>query len=715
MARTPNIPQRKMPVMKQTLPPSKAVAQLFKQGFLLHQQGNFVQAKKIYEKVLAKQTEYFDALHMLGVIAYQTNNYSLAEELIRKAIKTNPTSPSAFLHRGNALKELNRLDEALESYDKAITIKCDYADAFNNRGNALKELNRLDEALESYDKAITIKPDYADAFINRGNALKELNRLDDALKSFDKAIAINPDSAESFYNRGNALKELNRLDEALKSFDKAIAINPGSLDALYNRGNALQDLQRLDDALESYDKAIALEPDADFLFGKKLHVQMHLCDWSELSNQLHLLESDIIKLSKVIEPFPLLGIIDNPELQFRASTIYAGAEYPTLHVGADFTQRVPDGKIRVGYYSADFRNHVVSELIVELFELHNSDRFEVYGFSFGPSSNDEMRQRISNALFRFIDVSMKSDTEVAQISRSLGIDIAIDLGGFTKDSRAGIFSVRSAPIQVNYLGYPGTIGASYMDYIVADKTLIPQDSQRYYSEKIVYLPHSFQVNDSKRKISDKVFTRQDLGLPDSGFVFCCFNNNYKILPQTFDSWMRLLKSVNGSVLWLYVEQATAKKNLQKEAEVRGVDPNRLVFATRMNGEDHLARHRVADLFLDTLPFNAGATASTALWSGLPILTLIGKSFTARYAASLLNAMNLSELVTETQDQYEARAIELANDPAKLAQIKTKLHLNLQSSPLFNGKLFATHIEAAYEEMYRRHIWGEKLDHIYVNS
>jgi len=679
MARTPNIPQRKLPAMKQTRQQEKTVAQLFNQGILFHQQGDLAQAKKIYEQVLGTQAEYFDALHMLGVIAYQANNYELAEELIRKAIKTNPTSASAFL----------------------------------NRGNALKELNRLDDALESYDKAIAINPKFADAYNNRGNVMKELNRLDDALQSFDKALAIKPDFAQACYNRGNTLQDLKRLGDAVESYDKAIAINPYSVDTLYNRGSALQDLKRLEDALESYDKAIALEPDAHFLFGKKLHVQMHLGNWSELSNQLQLLESAIAKHSKVIEPFSLLGMIDNPELQFLASKIYAEAEYPELHFSGDFIKRLPDGKIRIGYYSADFRNHVVSELIVELFELHNSDRFEVYGFSFGPPSNDEMRQRISNALYCFIDISMKSDTEVAQISRSLGIDIAIDLGGFTKDSRAGIFSAHSAPIQVNYLGYPGTMGASYMDYIVADKTLIPQDSQLYYSEKIVYLPHSFQVNDSKRKVADKVFTRQDLGLPDSGFVFCCFNNNYKILPQTFDSWMRMLKSVNGSVLWLYVEQTTAIKNLKNEAKIRGVDPSRLVFATRMNGEDHLARHRVADLFLDTLPFNAGATASTALWAGLPILTLIGKSFTARYAASLLNAMNLSELVTETQDQYEARAIELANDPAKLAEIKTKLHRNLQFSPLFNGKLFATHIEAAYEEMYRRHIWGEKLDHIYI--
>ena len=613
MARTPNIPQRKPPLMKKSRPQEKVVDQLFNQGLLLHHQGDLAQAKKNYEQVLVKQAVHFDALHMLGVIAYQTNNYLLAEELISKAIKTNPTSASAFLNRGNALKELCRLDDALQSYDKAI------------------------------------------------------------------------------------------------------AINPSSVDSLYNRGSALQDLKRLEAALESYGKAITLEPDADFLFGKKLHLQMHLCDWSELSNQLYLLESDIAKLSKVIEPFPLLGIIDNPELQFLASKIYAEAEHPALHTNADFTKRVPDGKIRLGYFSADFRNHVVSELIVELFELHNSDRFEVYGFSFGPSSNDEMRQRISNALYRFIDISMKSDLEVAQISRSLGIDIAIDLGGFTKDSRAGIFSAHSAPIQVNYLGYPGTMGASYMDYIVADKTLIPQDSQRHYSEKIVYLPHSFQVNDSKRKIADKVFTRQDLGLPDSGFVFCCFNNNYKIMPATFDVWMRLLKTVKASVLWLFQDNPTAAKNLRKEAEIRGIDPARLVFAPTMKLEEHLARHRVADLFIDTLPYNAHTTASDALWAGLPVLTQIGHSFAARVAASLLNAMDLPELITKTQEEYESTAVDLANNPLRLAEIKKKLELKRVTSPLFNGQLFARHIEAAYVEIHRRQLNGDKPEYINVET
>lgn len=681
MARTPDIPQRKLTWVEQTQLQSEATVQLFKQGVSLHKQGKVEQAKQIYEQVLVKQPKHFDALHMLGVLALQTNNHALAAELIGKAIEIDPTSASAHLNLGAVLQGLRRLDEALVSYDKSLALKPDYALAFNNRGNVLNDLKRLDEALVSYDKALALKPDYAEALYNRGTVLKELRRLDEALVSYDEALALKPDFAEAFSSRGDALKELRRLDEALVSY-----------------GNAL-----------------ALKPDFEFLLGKKLHLQMHMCDWSDLSGQLDQLESALSEDRTVTYPFELLGLIDNPELQLLASKVSIESKHPASDVLGDFIEREPGGKIRIAYYSADFHNHATSYLMAELFEAHDDQRFELYGFSYGPDMQDEMRKRVSDGFDHFIDVTKKLDREVAKISRDMGIDIAIDLKGFTKDSRIGMFAERCAPIQVSYLGYPGTMGAPYFDYIVADKTVIPQESQQFYSEKIVYLPHCYQVNDSKRMISDKVFTRHELGLPESGFVFCCFNNNYKILPETFDGWMRLLKGVKGSVLWLIEDSPTAAKNLKKEAEVRGIDPGRLFFANKMSLGAHLARHRLADLFVDTLPYNAHTTTSDALWAGLPVLTLSGQSFSSRVAASLLNAMRLPELITKTQEEYEARAIELANDPAKLAEIKAKLHSNLKTSPLFNGEIFARHIEAAYEEMHRRHISGEAPDHICVKD
>ena len=668
-----------------------------------------------YDRAIALKPDYAEAFYNRGIVLKELKRLDDALTSFDKAISLKPDYANAFNNRGTALQELKRLDDALTSYDKAIALKPDYADAVYNRGSALQELKRLDEALTSYDKAIALKPDYANAFNNRGNTLQELKRLDDALVSYDKAIAFKPDDAHAFNNRGNVLKELKLLDEALESYDKAIAFKPDYADAFYNRGIALKELKRLEDALTSFDKALALKPDYEFLQGTRLHTQMHLCDWSDLQNKLEELEASVSEELMVSEPFPVIGLVDKPELQLKATEIYINKKHPAQDGSNVFKSRSAGGKIRIGYYSADFHSHATSFLMAELFEEHDSLAFELYGFSFGPDTQDEMRSRIASGFDYFFDVTKKSNREVAQMSRDLGIDIAVDLKGITENCRVGIFAEQCAPIQVNYLGYPGTLAASYYDYIVADKTLIPQESQHYYTEKIIYLPHSYQVNDSKRKISQKLFTRQELGLSESGFVFCCFNSNYKILPATFDVWMRILKAVNGSVLWLLQDNPTATKNLHKEAETRGIDSSRLVFAPRMKLEEHLARHRLADLFIDTLPCNAHTTASDALWAGLPILTQIGQSFPARVAASLLNAMDLSELVTKTSEEYESKAVDLANDTAKLAQIKKKLEQNRRTSPLFDGQLFARHIEAAYVEIHLRHLSGKKPDHVYVPS
>jgi predicted O-linked N-acetylglucosamine transferase (SPINDLY family) len=368
-------------------------------------------------------------------------------------------------------------------------------------------------------------------------------------------------------------------------------------------------------------------------------------------------------------------------------------------------------KIRLGYYSADFHNHATAYLMAELFERHDKEKFELIAFSFGPETKDEMQVRVSQAFDHFINVASLSDIEVALLSRELGVDIAIDLKGVTQDARLGIFSFRAAPVQVSYLGYPGTLGADYIDYLIADKTLIPLQSQQYYSEKIVYLPNSYQVNDRQRVIAPTQFTKQELGLPQDAFVFCCFNNNFKITPDVFDSWVGILKAVDESVLWLFQDNPTAAMNLQKEAALRGLDPARLVFATRMDLPEHLARHKAADLFLDTLPYNAHTTASDALWAGLPVLTCMGESFASRVAASLLNAIGLPELVTETRADYEALAIKLAKNPAQLKEIKEKLGRNRLTTPLFDTALFTKNIEAAYSQMFERYQADLPPDHL----
>ena len=682
----------------------------------LHLSGRIQEAINLYRKLLRKQPANAQLLFLLGTANSQIGQVELAIEQLKQSLLFDDANPITYLQLGTLYLDRQHRDEALIYYDKALALKPDSVEAYNNRGSALMGLKRTDEALASYDKALALKPDHVTAHNNRGSALQELERLSEALISYDKALALKPDYAEAYYNRGNVLKDLKRLDEALVSYDKALALEPDYAEAYYNQGIVLIELERMDEALASYNRALSLQPDLKYLAGNILHMKMFLCDWAGFTENVDMLLADVSLGKPVTEPFVLLSLVDSPSLHRQAARIYVEKEYPKQVTLGPFVHPIKNNKIRIGYYSANFHNHAVAYLTAELFEAHDPSRFELFGFTFGPSTNDEMQQRISAAFDRFIDVRGMSNHEVAQLSRELGIDIAVDLMGHTEDSRTGIFAVGAAPIQINYLGYPGTIGADYIDYIVADKTVIPEEQQSDFVEKVVYLPNSYLVNDSKRSISDRLFTKQELGLPEDGFVFCCFNNNYKILPAVFDSWMRILKATEGSVLWLREANPATAANLRKEAEQRGVAGNRLIFAKRMQSQDeHLARHRYADLFIDSLPYNAHTTASDALWAGLPVLTCMGRSFASRVAASLLNTLGLPELITRTQQEYETKAIELATQPNQLCEIKTKLERNRLTTPLFNGKLFAKHLEAAFEAMYSRHREGLPPEVIEVQS
>jgi predicted O-linked N-acetylglucosamine transferase (SPINDLY family) len=454
-------------------------------------------------------------------------------------------------------------------------------------------------------------------------------------------------------------------------------------------------------------------------YDRKLYVRQHDGTHARRIRPLHpdfptaWATGKIEKDENAAPSFAVLALTTSPSLQRQAAKIFSNDKCPADSSLGRIMKRPRSDKIRIGYFSADFYNHPTSYLIAELFEQHDKDRFEWTAFSFGPERNDEMRRRISAAICRFIDVGNQSDREIAALARKWEIDIAVDLKGFTQDQRVGIFSFRAAPIQVNYLGYPGTMASECIDYLIADKTLIPAHAQAHYSEKIIYLPNSYQVNDTKRRIADRTFTRQELGLPEVGFVFCCFNSNYKIIPATFDGWMRILHRVPGSVLWLFGGAPTATINLRKEARARGIGDDRLIFAERLPLPEHLARHSAADLFLDTLPCNAHTTASDALWAGLPVLTGMGESFASRVAASLLNAIHLPELITQTQADYEALAIELATNPEKLSVVKEKLAANRLTAPLFDTPLFTKHIEAGYRQMYERYQADLPPDHVYI--
>jgi protein O-GlcNAc transferase len=663
---------------------------------------NYVLALEVLEKATQIRPDIPEAWSNKGIALNNLNLYQESISAYNEAIKLAPSYHEAWSNKGVTLNELKRYDEAITHYDKALSLKPDYAEAWSNKGVTLDELKRFDEAITHYDKALSLKPDYAEAWSNKGVTLNELKRYDEAITHYDKALSLKPDYAEAWSNKGVTLDELKRFDEAITHYDKALSLKPDYAEAWSNKGVTLNELKRYDEAITHYDKALSLKPNIDWAAGDLLHTKMKICSWLGLAESLKDISKKVVANEKVAAPFSLLALNDDALLHKKSSEIYIQSRYPFNPVLGPILKRPESQKIRVGYFSADFHNHATGYLMAELFELHDKSQFELVGFSFGPIANDEMRQRLEKSFDQLIEVGRKSDVEVAKLSRDLNIDIAVDLKGFTEDARTGIFSYRAAPIQVNYLGYPGTMGADYIDYIIADKTLITLDAQSSYSEKVVYLPNSYQVNDRKRAISEKQFTRHELGLPEDGFVFCCFNNNFKILPATFASWMRILKAVEGSVLWLLQDNSWAVENLKKEAEKQGITADRLVFAERLPLTEHLARHRQADLFLDTFPYNAHTTTSDALWAGLPVLTLMGRSFASRVAASLLNAIGLPELITSTQEEYGALAIELALHPKKLADAKLKLANNRMTTPLFDTPLFAKNLEAAYIKMHAQY-------------
>ena len=557
-------------------------------------------------------------------------------------------------------------------------------------------------ALDFINKAIKIKPNFAEAYNEQGNALNELKKLEEAIKSYNNAININPKYADAYYNKGLVLHELKKLESAVQNYDKAIKINPKHIMSHNNKGFALQQLKKVDASLKSYNEAYKINPNFNFLFGKLIHTKNKLCKWETFDEDMNSLKEKLNKNKVASLPFSILSLYDSPLLQRKTSEMYIKETFPKKNISKPITKSLANKKIRLGYYSADFYNHAMSYLLAKLFELHDKSKFEIIAFSFSPERNDEMSKRISNAFDQFIKVNFKTDKEISELSRELKIDIAIDLMCFTTNSRTGIFSEKCAPIQINYLGYPGTSGANFIDYIIADKNLIPKKNQKYYSENIIYLPNTYQVRDSTQKISNKIFTKDELGLPKNSFVFCCFNQNYKITPSVFDIWMRLLKKVEKSVLWLIKDNDVAVYNLKKEAEKRGVKSDRIIFAKHMPVSEHLARHKIADLFVDTFPYTAHTTCSDALWSGLPVITRTGQSFASRVAGSLLNAVNLKELITKTKKEYEDLILKLAKNPKQLKEIKNKLKKNRLKEPLFNSKLYTKKIESAYKKIYERY-------------
>jgi len=564
----------------------------------------------------------------------------------------------------------------------------------------LLRLKRYEDARAEASRALAADANSAAAWHNLGTALSGLKRYKEAFPCYDKAIALAPDNATSWSNRGGAMVALKQEEAAIPFIDKALALNPRDPDAWVNRARAFSGLRRFGPAIEASDRALGLDPEHSAAMRAGIHARLHACDWKRRDEDRQRISAGLAAGVRIVNVLDHRALCESESESLTAARFWTNEEYPSV-TPLWRGERYRHDKIRVAYISTDFRAHAVAFLIVGCFEHHDKSRFETTAISLHPDDGSETRRRIEGAFDRFIDVQNMSDADVAAMLREHEIDIAIDLNGYTGDARTGILARRPAPVQVNYLGYPGTMGAPFIDYIIADRTVIPEENCIQFSEQIVYMPHAYQANDRKRRVAEKTPSRTEAGLPESGFVFACFNNTHKIGPEIFDVWMRLLQQVEGSVLWLFEDNALAAENLRREAAARGLAPERLVFAPRMMPPEHLARTRLADLFLDTLPYNAHTTASDALWMGLPIVTYPGKTFPARVAASLLQAIGLPELVTHSLEEYEALALTLARDPGRLGAIKAKLARNRDTEPMFDTARFTRYLESAYTTMWQR--------------
>lgn len=683
----------------------------FNLGIALGGAGDRGQAIEALKKAAAGTMQSADAQNSIGLQFLELQADELAQQCLERSIALAPDYAFPYVNLGKLRTRQGRLDESLNCFKKAIERQPDLAPAHANLGGVLNDQKRFSEAEDACRRALDIDPQLPEAWGNLGVALSGRNRHQAAEEALRKAIALNAHLPEVWSNLGKLLSGLKRHDAAEAACRRATTLDPLSFEAWSNLGAALWGLRRYVDAAACFDRSLTLNPQAPYLEGYALYMRMMACDWTSLAEQRQGLIDKVRQRLKVTTPFHVLALTDDLEIQRQVAEIYTADQYPADAGAITATGRTATiGKIRIGYFSGDFRDHPVANLLVQALELHDRDRFEVVGFSLAPAREDEVRKRVVAAFDRFVDVSGKSDAETAALARELGIDIAIDLAGFTEDSRTGVFALRAAPVQASYIGYLGTMGAPYIDYLIADRTIVPVESRSSYTEKIAYL-RSYQANDASRRVADKTFSREELGLPPSGFVFCCFNNNYKISPEVFDAWMRILRRVDESVLFLYAENPEAAKNMRREALLRGVNAGRLVFAERIERSLYLARYRAADLFLDTFPYNAGTTASDALWAGLPVLTCQGKSFASRVAASLLTAVGLPELITSDAANYENLAVELAANPLRLQELKQQLNQNRSTTPLFDTRSFTRDLERTYQDMHERFLAGLPTDHI----
>lgn len=688
--------------------PQDAELHYFK-GLAYRKKGDLLAAKESLEKALLMDAGSVLAHFALGNVLRTLGDLKAAERAYLNTINLDAKHEKAWFNLGLVYHKSNNLKKALDCYNKALALNPSYVDALNNKGNVLKSQGQLEGAYKCYSDAATIKPS-AIVYYNIGLVLQLMNRPHDAVDAFICAVKYQPDYSDAWTGLGFAFHKTKNYAQAVDAYKKSLTLKPDNAVVWNGLGITYKKLKMLEPAIECFARAVDIKPDYSEALGALVQNKMHACDWKQLDEVLINVEASIKKGGQLV-PFNILATPLSAEIQKQCAEQYTQHHFPLMDPLTGPHTRYKHPKIRIGYFSADLHNHATAYLMADLFDRHDRSRFEIFGFSFGSESQDEMALRMRGAFDAFYDVGNLTDFDIAKLAKAKEIDIAVDLKGYTRGARPGIFTYMPAPVQVSYLGYPGTLGAPYIQYLIADKVLIPTEARPHYSEKVAYMPDSYQVNAKRKVLPENTNTRADFGIPKQAFVFCCFNNNYKITPDVFDIWLRLLQEIKHSVLWLFEANPSATVNLKSRAQAQGIAPERLIFAKKAPQEVHLSRYYHADLVLDTFHYNAHTTTSDALWVGCPVLTCLGTTFPGRVAASILEAFGMPEMITKSPEAYFNLAKQLALDLDKLQTIRQKVVANRDSQALFDIDLYTHHIEQLYNQMYQRHQAGLPVDHL----
>ena len=616
---------------------------------------------------------------------------------------------------GYILFRIKNYEEAIKLWERSIKIKPNYIFALNNLGNAFSKMNKFEKAIKYFKQALKIKEDYFEASYGMSDVYFKMHNYEDALLYLDKCIKIRPDFLPPIESKLNILQLLNKKIDALKFLDEMISSNPNEAFYYNEKALILSQLGRELESVNSYKSAYLIDPDYPFILGNIVFNKLINCEWNQIENEFEEILSKIKDGKQASDPLTTSYIFDSPLIQSKSAKIFVDYKKRLGNKKYNFPELKKKEKINIGYFSADFQNHAVGHLISKSIELHDNSKFNVHGFYFGRKHNKEDRYylRLKKAFHKYHDVANNTVDEIVNLSRELNIDIAIDLmahtGGF--ENRLDIFLKRCAPIQINFLGYPGTSGTEKIDYIIADKNIIEEKDRKFYFEKIIYLPNSYQPSEKYRYVSDKKFNKNQFNLPDDKFIFCCFNSNQKILKDIFNLWVKILKRSPESILWLLSKNKNFIKNFKNEIEKQNINSDRIIFSEPIPVEEHLVRIKFADLFLDTFPYNAHTTCSDSIWAGVPVLTKKGKSFHSRVASSLLKTSDLEELITHSDDEYVEKAVKIANDREYLKHLKEKLNLSRDTNPLFNSELYTKKLEQAYEIVFNKCVEKKKPDDI----